>query len=184
MGTTELILISFGLAMDCFAVSMSMGVLRKLNMREILRMAIFFGLFQGVMPLVGWFVGSSLRSLIEQVDHWFAFGLLSLIGIKMIWQAIKNEPDREPLDIRKMSVLITLSIATSIDALVTGIGFGFVDVNIIFAVSIIAFITFLVSVVGAKLGHHTNFIPARWAEIAGGIVLITIGLKVLAEHTL
>ncbi|MEI7724785.1 MAG: manganese efflux pump MntP family protein [Bacteroidota bacterium] len=182
MNLTELFLISLGLSMDCFAVSLTFGASRKLIWKDILLMAFLFGLFQGVMPLIGWFVGNSIKSFIEPVDHWIAFAILASIGIKMVWQSFLNGDERKPVDIRKISVLISLAIATSIDALITGVGFGFIRVNIIEAVVIISIITFLVSVIGAKLGEKTTFIPARWAEFAGGIVLISIGVKVVLEH--
>lgn len=168
--------------MDCFAVSLSFGVSRKLAWKDILRMAFLFGLFQGVMPLLGWLVGTSIQSLIAPVDHWIAFAILASIGIKMVWQSFSEGEEKRAADIRKIAVLLSLAIATSIDALITGVGFGFIRVNIYEAVAIISIITFVVSVAGAKLGGHTTFIPARWAEFAGGIVLIAIGVKVVLEH--
>ncbi len=168
--------------MDCFAVSLTFGSSRILVWKDILRMAFLFGLFQGAMPLVGWMVGNSIQSLIEPVDHWIAFAILASIGVKMVWQSFLNGDDRKPVDIRKISVLITLSIATSIDALITGVGFGFIRANIFEAVVIISIITFIVSVIGAKLGEKTTFIPARLAEFAGGLVLIAIGVNVVLEH--
>jgi len=179
---TELFLISLGLSMDCFAVSLTFGSSRKLVWKDILRMAFLFGLFQGVMPLIGWMVGNSVQSLIEPVDHWIAFAILAFIGVKMIWQSFMTSGEKKSVDIRKVSVLLTLSIATSIDALITGVGFGFIRANIYEAVIIISIITFVVSVIGAKLGELTTFIPAHWAEFAGGIVLIAIGATVVLEH--
>jgi putative Mn2+ efflux pump MntP len=145
-------------------------------------MAFLFGLFQGVMPLIGWTLGTSIQSLIEPVDHWIAFAILASIGIKMVWQSFMNDEEKRPVDIRKITVLLTLSIATSIDALITGIGFGFIKTNIFEAVIIISAITFVVSVIGAKLGEQAEFIPARWAEFAGGLVLIGIGANMVLEH--
>ena len=145
-------------------------------------MAFLFGLFQGVMPLIGWLVGSSIQSFIAPVDHWIAFAILAFIGLKMIWQSFTISGENRSIDIRKITVLITLAIATSIDALITGVGFGFIRVNILEAVVIISVITFFVSVIGAKLGEKTTFIPAKWAEILGGIVLIAIGVRVVLEH--
>ena len=168
--------------MDCFAVSLSFGTAHKLLWKDILLMAFLFGLFQGIMPLIGWLVGSSIQSLIAPVDHWIAFAILASIGIKMIWQSFNTEGEKRSIDIRKITVLLTLSIATSIDALITGVGFGFIRVNILAAVFIISFITFIVSVIGAKLGEKTTFLPARWAEFFGGAVLIAIGVKVVVEH--
>ncbi|MEI7982943.1 MAG: manganese efflux pump, partial [Bacteroidota bacterium] len=105
-----------------------------------------------------------------------------IIGLKMIWQSIRAEHEKEPLDIRRFSVLLTVSVATSIDALITGVGFGFILVNIVEASVIIALITFVVSMIGAKMGENATFIPSRWAEFFGGIVLIGIGLKIVLEH--
>ena len=145
-------------------------------------MAFLFGLFQGIMPLIGWLVGSSIQSFIAPVDHWIAFAILASIGFKMMWQSFSSDAEKRSIDIRKISVLLSLSIATSIDALITGVGFGFIRVNIFEAVVIISVITFAVSVIGAKLGEKTTFIPARWAEFFGGAVLIAIGVKVVLEH--
>ena len=182
MNLLSLILIGLGLSMDCFAVSLGLGATRKLNWRNILLMAFFFGFFQGFMPLIGWLAGSSIQSYIAPVNHWIAFALLAFIGIKMIWQSFFEGDEKKAIDITKTAVLFTLSVATSIDALITGVSFGFIDVNIIKAVIIISVTTFLVSVTGAKMGEKTTFIPARWAEFFGGTVLVAIGTKILLEH--
>lgn len=168
--------------MDCFAVSVSFGTSCRLRWKETIRMAFFFGLFQGGMPLVGWLVGTGIQSYIITFDHWIAFAILAFIGLKMIWQAVWDKGEKNQTDIRKLTVLLTLSVATSIDALITGVSFGFIRVNILEASLMIGLITFLVSVAGARLGRKTSFIPARWAEFAGGLVLVGIGLKVLLEH--
>ena len=138
MNFAEILIIALGLSMDCFAVSLSFGSSRKLIWKDILRMAFLFGLFQGVMPLIGWMVGNSIQSLIEPVDLWIAFAILAFIGLKMIWQSFLTSEEKRFVDIRKTSILLSLSIATSIDALITGVGFGFVRVNIFEAVIIIA----------------------------------------------
>jgi manganese efflux pump family protein len=182
MNFLEILLIALGLSMDCFAVSLSFGTSQKLKWKEIFRMALFFGLFQGLMPLIGWLVGNSLQSFISSIDHWFAFGILAFIGLKMILQSFKNTEERKNVDIRKTTILLSLSVATSIDALITGISFGFIRVNILEAAVIITLITFLVSIFGAKLGEKTTFLPARWAERLGGLVLIGIGVKIVFEH--
>jgi putative Mn2+ efflux pump MntP len=170
--------------MDCFAVALTFGTCHKLAWKDVMKMALLFGVFQGAMPLVGWLVGISVQSYIEPVDHWIAFAILASIGMKMVWQSFLIGEKKRPVDIRKTTVLLTLSVATSMDALITGVGFGFIRVNILEAVVIISAITFLVSVAGAKLGEHATFIPARWAEFAGGIVLIAIGAKVVLDHML
>jgi manganese efflux pump family protein len=178
----ELCLFSLALSMDCFAVSFMFGSSRILTWKDILRMSFMFGLFQGAMPIAGWMVGSSLLWLIKPVDHWIAFAILAFIGTKMIWQSLRNEEQNNTLDIRNFSVLISLSVATSIDALITGVSFGFIRVNILEAVSIIAAVTFLVTLTGARLGRRITFLSARWTELAGGLVLIAIGIKILVEH--
>jgi len=144
-------------------------------------MSAFFGIFQGLMPIVGWLIGASFQSFI-QINHWLAFGILVIIGVHMVSQFFVHETKRKLTDIRRTSVLLTLSIATSIDALATGISFGIIKVNILEAASSITCITFLVSLIGSRLGARSTFIPAKWAELLGGIVLIGIGTKILLNH--
>jgi putative Mn2+ efflux pump MntP len=178
----ELLLISIGLSMDCFAVSLSFGTSQTLKWRDILKTALFFGLFQGMMPIIGWLIGSGLQSYIAQFDHWIAFGILGFIGLKMIIQSFSVESAEKQVDIRRFPVLLSLSVATSIDALITGVSFGFIMVNILMASILIAVVTFINSVIGARLGQHSTFLPAKWAEFGGGTVLIAIGTKILLEH--
>jgi manganese efflux pump family protein len=182
MSLLEILLIGLGLSMDCFAVSVSFGICGKLAWKDVLKISIFFGVFQGVMPVIGWLIGTSFQSLIQAVDHWLAFGILAIIGIRMVSQFFVHETKRKTTDIRKTPVLLTLSVATSIDALATGISFGFIKVNILEAASIISGITFIVSLIGSRLGAKSTFIPAKWAELLGGIVLIVIGTKILLNH--
>jgi manganese efflux pump family protein len=182
MSFFEIFIIAVGLSMDCFAVSVSFGTCGKLAWKDILKMSAFFGIFQGMMPVIGWLIGSSFQSLIQVVDHWLAFGILGFIGLRMISQFFVHEEKRKPTDIRKTSVLLTLSVATSIDALATGISFGFIRVNILEAALIITGVTFTVSVIGSRLGARSTFISARWAELIGGVVLIVIGTKILFDH--
>ena len=182
MSFVEIFLIGLGLSMDCFAVSISFSSCGKLKWKDVLKMALFFGIFQGAMPIIGWLFGASFQSQIQAFDHWLAFGILSFIGLRMIIQFFRTEEKRRTTDIRKTSVLLSLSIATSIDALVTGISFGFIRVNILKAALIITIVTFLVSLLGARLGARSTFIPAKWAELLGGIVLIGIGTKILFNH--
>lgn len=181
MSFLEIFLIGLGLSMDCFAVSIGFGASRLLSWRDILKIAAYFGLFQGAMPVAGWFIGDRVKELIDSFDHWLAFGILFFIGMKMIVQTFRKEKTKW-LDIRKQAVLISLSFATSIDALVTGVSFGFIRVNILIAVIIITMVTFLISILGMKIGERTTFIPARWAEFAGGLVLIAMGTKIALSH--
>ncbi len=175
-------LIALGLSMDCFAVSVSFGTSRKLLWIDLFRMGLFFGFFQGMMTFVGWWFGDTLKRFIESVDHWIAFSILSIIGIRMITESFKHEKSKRSIDIRKLRILISLSIATSIDALMTGVSFGFIKVDIIMATILISSVTFFVTLIGGKLGEKTTFLPARRAELIGGIVLIFIGSKILFEH--
>ncbi len=181
MSLLELILIALGLAMDCFAVAVGVCTCHKQSWKKILTMAFFFGLFQGLMPVIGWFIGESLRDMIAAFDHWIAFGLLAFIGGKMILQSFSHQNEERIHDLT-FPILISLSVATSIDALVTGLSFGVINVNILKAAIIIFIITFLITVLGAKLAEKTRFIPANWAERIGGIVLILIGVKILLDH--
>lgn len=182
MGFSEILLIAIGLSMDCFAVSLGFGACRRFSLKDILILSFLFGFFQGFMTLIGWFAGNSIQSLIQAMDHWIAFGLLAFIGIKMIWQSFHEEENKPVSDIRKISVMLTASVATSIDALITGVSFGFIRVNILTTSLVIGLTSFLFSVAGAKLGEKTTFIPVRWAEITGGLVLIAIGVKIVLEH--
>jgi manganese efflux pump family protein len=178
----EIFLLSLGLSMDCFAVSLTLCSSQKLRWKDILVMAFFFGLFQGLMPLVGWLVGSYFESLIESIDHWLAFGILSFIGIRMIIESFHLEKEKKIFHIGNIYMLLGISVATSIDAFATGIGFGFIQVNIFEAIITISIITFLVTVTGARLGVRSKIIPARWAEFFGGVVLILIGVKIVLSH--
>ena len=159
MGLLELILIAIGLAMDAFAVSICKGLnMRKMNYRQAGIIALFFGSFQAIMPLIGWFLGKQFESYITSIDHWIAFLLLAFIGVNMIREALGDEEeddetdgDKDRLDIRE---LFMLAVATSIDALAVGITFAFLKVNILPAVTIIGIITFVISFAGVGIGHQ------------------------------
>lgn len=184
MGLLELVLIALGLSMDAFAVSLCKGLsMGKLRFRNAVVIALFFGGFQAAMPLLGWLLGKQFESYITSVDHWIAFGLLSFIGGKMIYEVLKK--DRCPVvsgDILRIKELFLLAVATSIDALAVGITFSFLHVLIIPAVSLIGAITFVTSLVGVCIGHNYGSKLKSKAELAGGVVLIIIGLKILLEH--
>jgi len=182
MSFLELFFIAIGLSMDCFAVSLSFGSQKNLTRKDILRFSFFFALFQALMPVIGWLVGSSVNYYLSRVDHWIAFGILSLIGLKMIFESFKGEDEKRTVDIREWKVLLTLSLATSIDALMTGVSLGFVKVNILLAAVTIALVTFLNSLAGAFVGERSIHISPRLAEVLGGLVLIGIGVKIVLEH--
>ena len=183
----ELLLMGVGLAMDAFAVSVCKGLgMKKLNKKQAVVIGLYFGGFQALMPLVGWILGIQFQKYITSIDHWIAFILLGFIGGKMILEAVKewNEEDivevkDQPLDHRNMFVL---AVATSIDALAVGITFAFLQVPIVEAVSIIGITTFVISVIGVYVGNFFGNRYKKKAELAGGIILILIGLKILLEH--
>lgn len=187
MGFVELFLIGVGLSMDAFAVSICKGLgMRRLNMRQALVIGLFFGGFQALMPLIGWALGTQLADFITPIDHWIAFILLALIGGKMLLDAFSGgdeEDAGEPKDTRlDLKELLMLAIATSIDALAVGVTFAFLGVNIVVAIAVIGVTTFVLSVVGVAVGHAFGARYEKGATIAGGIVLILIGCKILLEH--
>ncbi len=185
MSFWTLILISLGVSADAFAVALGKGLqLRRLRLRDAVLIAATFGIFQAAMPVIGWLLGTSLRSYITEIDHWIAFGLLAVIGGKMIWEALRAHPDErpddEPIAVRE---LLVLGVATSIDALAVGISFAFLEVSIVAAVIAIGVITFAVSLVGVFLGHRAGIRFRGPAEVVGGLILILIGLRILLDHT-
>ncbi len=181
----QLVLIAIGLSMDAFAVSLCKGLCMKtIRYGQATIIALFFGGFQLMMPLVGWALGKQFQGYITAVDHWIAFGLLAYIGGKMIWEAFRDQSDEVcPIDGKlNYNELLVLSVATSIDALAVGITFAFLQTPIIPAVVEIGVITFALSFIGVMIGHRFGTKMKQKAEVAGGIVLIAIGLKILMEH--
>ena len=182
MGIIELILLSIGLGMDAFAVSVCKGIsMKKMNWKKACIIGLYFGGFQAIMPVIGYFFGSSFESIITNIDHWIAFILLAIIGAKMIQEAFQKEEEEYTEDI-SVKTMIVLSIATSIDALAVGITFAFLKVNLLLAITLIGTITFILSVIGTKIGNRFGDKYKSKAELAGGIILIIIGLKILLEH--
>lgn len=182
----ELFLIGIGLAMDAFAVSICKGLaMEKVNKKQALIIGLYFGGFQGLMPLIGWFLGIRFQKYITSIDHWIAFVLLVFIGGKMILEAIRDKDDEQivekdlPLNHKEMFLL---AVATSIDALAVGITFAFLDTPIVEAVVIIGLVTFFLSILGVVVGNFFGTLYKKKAEIAGGIILIVIGAKILLEH--
>ncbi len=184
MGLLELVLIALSLSMDAFAVSLGKGMsMDKLNLRNPLVIALFFGGFQAAMPLLGWLLGKQFESYITAVDHWVAFGLLAFIGGKMIFEVLKKDRCPEECgDTLDLKELFMLAVATSIDALAVGITFSFLHVAIIPAVSLIGVVTFALSFSGVCIGCRFGTKLKSKAELAGGVVLILIGTKILLEH--
>ena len=182
MGFLELFLIAVGLSMDAFAVSIGKGLgMRKLDVRQALVIALFFGGFQALMPVIGWVLGEQFAHYVTAVAHWIAFALLVFIGAKMVWDARNEESDASEASRLDLKELVMLAIATSIDALAVGVSFAFLDVNIAPSAALIGITTFTLSLVGVAIGNRFG---ARWekpAAIVGGIVLILIGVKVLLQ---
>ena len=182
MGLGELFILAVGLSMDAFAVSVCKGLsIRQLKLRQSLVVGAWFGAFQALMPAVGWLLGSAFTDLIESVDHWIAFVLLSLIGGNMIREAFHSEEEDANPSLAPVTMLL-LAVATSIDALAVGITFAFLRVDILPAVTLIGVCTFLISAAGVKIGNVFGSRYKSKAELAGGAVLVLIGVKILLEH--
>jgi putative Mn2+ efflux pump MntP len=182
MNYFEIFLIAVGLSMDAFAVSICKGLaLKDVKIKHMVTVGLWFGGFQALMPLIGFYLGSAFRNYITAIDHWIAFILLLFIGINMVRESFSKEED--DLDasfaVKKMFLL---AVATSIDALATGISFAFLDVNIFSAVTMIGLTTFIFSFVGIRIGSVFGKKYKSKAELAGGIILIILGVKILLEH--
>jgi putative Mn2+ efflux pump MntP len=177
--------IAAALAMDCFAVTLGMACGTKgLTMKQVVRMAAFFGGFQFVMPVAGWLAGDKLLGFIRNFDHWVAFGLLTLIGGRMIYESFGlNEEEKacRP-DQTQGTRLVVLSLATSIDALAVGLSLGVIRTSILYPAAVIGVTSFVLTIVGAKLGPVAGRFAGRRAELLGGLILIGIGVKILIEH--
>ena len=183
MEILTIILIAISLSFDTFAVSISSGlVLKKIDFYNATKIAVTLAVFQAVMPLIGWLAGSGIKSYAESFDHWIAFGILGLLGGKMIYESFKTDPeDRSfnPLDIK---VMIGMAIATSIDALVVGFSFALLNYKILFSIAIIGVVTYIVAMLGMLFGKNIGSRIGRRMEVLGGLMLIIIGLKILFEH--
>ena len=190
MGFIEIFLVGVGLSMDAFAVAVCKGLnMKKINYSYSVIIALFFGGFQALMPLIGWIAGRQFEKYITSIDHWIAFLLLAVIGGKMLYEALTGKSDDESesaaapkSDGINYKELFMLAVATSIDALAVGITFAFLNVNIWMAISVIGATTFVLSLIGVAVGNKFGSIYQKKAEIAGGAVLILIGIKILLEH--
>jgi putative Mn2+ efflux pump MntP len=184
MDPLTIVLIAIGLAMDAFAVSIAKGITVDHNRRKTaLIMASFFGGFQMLMPAIGWLVGLSFKDIIMGVDHWIAFGLLTLIGLKMIYDATKKTKEKIAERLKLHSLLI-LAVATSIDALMVGLSFAFLQSSVLEPILVIGLVTFLFSVAGFFFGCSLARVFGNKIKIVGGLILIAIGLRILLEHLL
>ena len=183
MGIFELFLVGIGLSMDAFAVAVCKGLsMRRIDKRQTVTVALFFGGFQALMPFLGWALGRQFEQYITRYDHWIAFVLLAYIGGKMVWEALRGKEEVRAADFSLRELLI-LAVATSIDALAVGITFAFLSVKIGQAVAIIGCTTFFLSLAGVFIGNKFGSRYKQRAEAVGGVILIFIGLKILLEHT-
>ena len=183
MDAATTVFLSLGLAADAFAVAVSSGLaIKHMKVNKALKIALFFGGFQALMPLIGWFIGLSFSFLITPIDHWIAFGLLSLIGGKMIYESLDSEECQKKFNPLDTWTLIALSVATSIDALAVGIGFAVLKTSIGPVITAIGFITFFVVFAGVFIGHKCGNLFGKKIELLGGAILIAIGSNILWSH--
>lgn len=183
MNFLSILLIGVGLSMDAFAVSCAKGMSVKKDVQKTaLLLGFWFGLFQAIMPFLGWFAGSYFQDLISSVDHWIAFLLLGVIGLNMIRESRKEDCDCEEDTDLSLQHILLLAIATSIDALAVGISFAFLQVNIYEAILIIGITTFILSVIAVFIGNKVGNLCQKYAGLFGGFILIFIGCKILIEH--
>ena len=185
MNMIMILFIAFGLAMDAFAVSITNGItIKHQRINNALKIGLFFGSFQALMPLIGWVAGIRLRGFISGFDHWVAFGLLSLIGGKMIYESMKIGSNDNEIKSLNVFVLLMLSIATSIDALAVGLSFAFLKISIVTPIIVIGIVTFILSFLGVLVGNKLGHFFEKKMEFLGGLILIGIGIKILIEHLL
>ncbi|MGB3755907.1 MAG: manganese efflux pump MntP family protein [Rivularia sp. (in: cyanobacteria)] len=178
-----MIFIGLGLAADACAVALSSGmVIKHIKLNKALKIALFFGIFQGLMLLIGLLIGLSFRELLSRVDHWIAFGLLTFLGGKLIYESIQVDTNRKPFNPLDFYTLLGLAIATSIDALAVGISLSVLQTPIISSAILVGLITFSISFVAVYIGHRFGDLFKNKIEIIGGLVLIFLGSKILFEH--
>jgi len=183
MSTLTIVGVAVGLAMDAFAVSIASGVtLKDRKFYNAAKMALWFGSFQMIMPLIGWASGIKLRGIISGVDHYIAFGLLTIVGLRMIYESARGSKEYKKTNPFDRNVLLALSIATSIDALAIGVSFAFLKVSVLEPILTIGAITFALSFAGVFAGIKFGQNLGRQMEIVGGVILIAIGLKILIAH--
>lgn len=182
MSFLELFLIAIGLSMDAFAVAICKGLsMQKMNVKNAITIGLYFGGFQAVMPFIGYLLGSQFQDTIRSIDHWIAFILLGIIGINMIRDSLRKDIESCDASVAAKDMII-LAVATSIDALAIGISLAFLQVDILPAVSFIGITTFILSIVGVKVGTVFGCKYKSKAEFAGGLILVFMGTKILIEH--
>ncbi|MDQ2178629.1 manganese efflux pump MntP family protein [Marinifilum sp. D714] len=185
MELISIFLIATGLSVDSFAASVCSGLaIKGIRFLQAVKIAFFLALFQGGMPVIGWFIGWEINEFIKDFDHWIAFILLAGLGSKMIYESLTQQEEDCSFNPLKLTVLIGISIATSIDALVIGFSMALIDVIIWWPAVIIGVVTFIASMLGMLLGKKIGSQTSKRFEVFGGIVLILIGLRILIEHLL
>lgn len=183
MDITAIVIVAFSLAADCFAVALGgSAAIRQLTRLHVVRVSAAFGFAQFLMPVFGWLFGKTIVNLISAYDHWIALCLLGIVGTRMIWEAYRGEEGGKKTDITRGVMLLTLSIATSIDSMAVGLSFALLETNIILSALIIGIVAFFVTAAGFWLGRKAGMVLGKWAKLAGGVVLIAIGLKILINH--
>jgi putative Mn2+ efflux pump MntP len=182
----SVLLIALGLSADCFVVALGGGISKtNHSWPRLLRVSFSFGVFQALMPVLGWLAGRTVVELIADYDHWVAFAMLAIVSGRMLWGAFHSERSQgKEIDITRGLLLITLSIATSIDALAVGLSFALLNINIALASTTIGVVAFVVTVIGFKLGKRASNLVGKRAEAIGGIILLAIGLRILLSHIL
>jgi putative Mn2+ efflux pump MntP len=185
MDYITIVAIALGLSFDTFAVSLSCGIVQyKILFRAAVKIASILALFQGGLTVTGYFLGSVISHWLQSIDHWIALALLAFLGIKMLFEGLKKNPDKEVPDFSRLHVLFTIALGTSIDAFAVGISFALLDVKIWESGVIIAVITFLASMTAIRIGKSAGGKVGSRVEVIGGIILIIIGIKIFLEHTL
>ena len=182
----SILLVAVGLSADCFAVALSSGISSpNPSWGKILRVAVAFGIFQALMPVIGWFLGRTLIDFISSFDHWVAFGLLSLVGGKMLYESFRHSDESAQVsDISRGWLLITMSVATSIDALAVGLSFALLNINLRLASPIIGIVALAITIVGFQLGRRAGRFMGKRAEMLGGLILLAIAIRILLSHIL
>lgn len=183
MAFLSIILIAIGLSADCFAVALGTSCAdRNISRFKVVRIASSFGFFQALMPLIGWLAGKTIVGLIEHYDHWVAFALLAFVGGRMLWESYHHKKEDKQGDISRGLMLLTLSVATSLDALAVGLSFAFLEVNIWLAIAVIGATAFAISIIGFLMGRKVGQVFGKRAEAIGGLILLGIGLRILITH--
>ena len=183
VGFITILITAVGLSADCFAVAFSLIISQRgITLPQFTRFPLAFGLFQAIMLVIGWLVGRSVVQFISAYDHWLAFGLLAVIGGRMIWESFHEKEESTDKDINRWFTLLALSVATSIDSLAAGLSYAFLHVDIILAGITTGLTTFIITFIGYYIGKKVGALVGKRAEMAGGVILILIGLRIILEH--